>query len=141
MAAYEPIARNYSIFPTKPKVGSGKVLAANTNVDGTGTLVPVFPAGADGAIVDSISIVHLGANTAATVLRLFVKDGSNYSLFFEKTIPTNAGSQVAESVFYDILFNGTDRKRLILPPNSQIVACVGTALTAGLLVTCFGGDY
>lgn len=128
------------IFPATPNVGSGKVLAANTAVDGTGTLVTVFTAGLNGAIVDSVSIVHLGSNVA-TVLRLFVKDGANYDLFFEKTIATNALSQTAESVQYDVLFNGTDRKRLTIPANVQLVACVGTAIAAGIQVTCFGGDY
>lgn len=128
------------IYPALPKVGSGKVLAANTAVDGTGTLVSVFTAGANGAIVDSISIVHLGTNVV-TVLRIFVKDGVNYDLVYEKTIATNTISEVAESVFYDILFNGTDRKRLTLPPNAQLVACVGTVIAAGIQCTCFGGDY
>lgn len=128
------------IFPAIPKVGSGKVLAANTAVDGTGTLVPIFTAGANGSIVDSLSIVHLGTNVV-TVLRVFVKDGVNYDLIFEKTVAANTGVQTAESVQYDILFNGTDRKRLILPPNAQLMACVGTVIAAGIQVTCFGGDY
>lgn len=133
-------ANTQPIFPLTPKVGSGKVLTANTTVDGTGTLVTVFTAGANGAIVDSLSIVHLGTNVA-TVLRLFVKDGANYDLVFEKTVAANTVSQTAESVQYDILFNGTDRKRLTLPANAQLVACVGTAIAAGVQVTAFGGDY
>lgn len=140
MAVYEPIEHNYPIFPVLPKIGSGKVLTANTAVDGTGTLVSVFTSGLKGAIIDSISMVHLGTNIA-TVLRLFVKDGSNYYLLFEKTIAACTVSQVAESVFYDIQFNGTDRKRLILPPSAEIVACVGTTIAAGIQVTCFGGNY
>lgn len=133
-------ANTAPIFPLTPKVGSGKVLAANTAIDGTGTLITVFTAGANGAIIDSLSIVHLGTNVA-TVLRLFVKDGVNYDLVYEKTVSANTLSQVAESVQYDILFNGTDRKRITLPANAQIVACVGTVIAAGVQVTCFGGDY
>jgi len=77
----------------------------------------------------------------ATVLRVFIKDGTNYYLIFEKTIAANNVSQTAESTAYEVLFNGTDRKRLILPPNAQLVACVGTAIAAGIQVTCLGGDY
>lgn len=128
------------IFPAIPKVGSGKVLAANTAVDGTGTLVTVFTAGANGAIVDSLTIYHLGTNVA-TVLRVFAKDGVTYSLIYEETIAANTVSQTAKSVPYEALFNGTDRKRLTLPPNAQLVACVGTSLAAGVQVTAFGGDY
>jgi len=128
------------IYPAVPKVGSGKVLAANTNMDGTGTLVPIFTAGTNGSVVDSMTIYHLGTNVA-TVLRVFIKDGTNYYLIFEKTIAANNVSQTAESTAYEVLFNGTDRKRLILPPNAQLVACVGTAIAAGIQVTCLGGDY
>lgn len=128
------------VFPATPKVGSGKVLTANAAVDGTGTLVPIFTAGANGAIVDSLSIVHLGTNVV-TVLRVFVKDGANYDLIFEKTVAANTVSQVAESVQYDVLFNGTDRKRLTLPANAQLMACVGTTIASGIQCSCFGGDY
>lgn len=133
-------ANTQPIFPLSPKVGSGKVLAANTAVDGTGTLVPIFTAGANGSIVDSMTVYHLGTNVA-TVLRVFVKDGANYDLIFEKTVAANTVSQTAESVAYDILFNGTDRKRLTLPANAQLVACVGTAIAAGIQCTAFYGDF
>lgn len=128
------------IFPAIPKIGSGKLLTANTAIDGTGTLVTVFTAGTSGAVVDSLSIVHLGTNVV-TVLRMFLKDGANYSLIYEETIAANTVSQTAKSVSYEALFNGTDRKRLILPANAQLVACVGTAIAAGVQVTAFGGDY
>jgi len=128
------------IFPGTIKVGSGKVLTANTNVDGTGTLVTVFTAGTNGSVVDSMTVYHLGTNIA-TVLRVFLKDSTNYYLIYEKTIAANTVSQVAESTAYDVLFNGTDRKRILLPANAQLVACVGTTIAAGVQVTCFGGDY
>jgi hypothetical protein len=128
------------IFPATPKVGSGKVLTANTAVDGTGTLVTVFTAGANGSIVDSLTVYHLGTNVP-TVLRVFIKDGANYDLILEKTVATNTVSQTTESVPIEVLFNGTDRKRLTLSPAAQLVACVGTAIAAGIQVTCLGGDY
>ena len=128
------------IFPVVPNVGYGKVLAANTNLDGTGTIVTCFTAGVNGSIVDSLTVVHLGTNVAS-VLRLFVKDGANYTLFFEETIAANTISQIAKSVPYEYLFDGVNRKRLTLEAGQTIVASVGTVLAAGVQLTLIGGDY
>lgn len=139
-------ANTSPLFPLTPNVGYGKVLTANPNLDGTGTLVTVFTAGAFGSIVDSLTLMHLGINVA-TVLRLFIKDGINYSLFFEETIAANASlSQVAKSVYYEYIFDpangsGTNKKRLTLKANSFIVASVGTTIAAGLQCSLIGGDY
>lgn len=133
------------IFPGIPNVGYGKVLTANTNLDGTGTVVTLFTAGANGAIVDSLTVAHLGTNIA-TVLRLFIKDGSNYTLFFEETIAANTISQIAKSVYYNYVFDpmlgsAPNNKRIILEPGQLIVASVGTTIAAGLQLTILGGDY
>lgn len=128
------------IFPIVPNVGYGKVLAANTGTDGTGTIVTLFTAGANGSIVDSLTLLHLGTNIA-TVLRLFIKDGANYTLIFEETVSSNTVSQVAKSVSYEYLFDGTNRKRLVLEAGQSIVASVGTAIAAGIQCTLIGGDY
>lgn len=139
-------ANTQPIFPLTPNIGYGKVLTANTALDGTGTLVTCFTAGANGSIVDSLTIVHLGINVA-TVLRLFIKDGLNYTLFFEETIAANTTlSQVAKSVYYEYIFDptngsGTNKKRLSLKPNALIVASVGTTIAAGVQCTLIGGDY
>lgn len=133
-------ANTSPIFPLTPNNGYGTVLTANTALDGTGTVVTVFTAGANGSIVDSITLMHLGSNVA-TVLRLFIKDGLNYTLFYEETMAANTLSQVAKSVFTDILFNGTDRKRLTLKASATLVSSVGTTIASGVRINCFGGDY
>lgn len=133
-------ANTSPIFPLTPNNGYGKVLAANTNLDGTGTVVTLFTAGANGAIVDSIQVEHLGTNVAS-VLRLYIKDGSNYTLFLEQAIAANTLSQTAASTAYEFIFDGVNRKRLTLKPSATIVGSVGTVLAAGVQVSCFGGDY
>lgn len=134
------------IYPITQNVGYGKVLTANTGLDGTGTVVTVFTAGTNGSIVDSMTIVHLGVNVA-TVLRLFIKDGANYSLFFEETIAANPTlSQGARSTYYNYVFdavNGStpNNKRITLKSGQTIVASVGTTIAAGVQLTLMGGDY
>jgi hypothetical protein len=133
-------ANTNPIFTLVPNVGSGKALTANAALDGTGTVVTVFTAGANGSIVDSISLTHLGTNVV-TVLRLFTKVGAVYSLFFEETVAANTISQVAKSVAYEYIFDGVNRKRITLPASATIVASVGTTIAAGIQVATLGGDF
>ena len=138
------------IFPLTPKVSFGIVLAANTALDGTGTTVLLFTAGANGAKIDQIKAMHLGTNVAS-VLTLFVNNGSaptsaaNNSLIHEVTLPANTLSQIAESVDFDIVIskNTTETASPIpyLPAGYRIYGAVGTALDAGVQVTVHGADY
>ena len=52
------------IFPLTPKVSWGSVDTANTAKDGTGTIVTIFEAGANGARIDQIKVRAKGTNVA-----------------------------------------------------------------------------
>lgn len=114
--------------------------AANTNLDGTATVATIFTAGANGSIVQQISLWNLGTNVA-TVIRLFVNNGSsntvaaNNALIYEVTIAANTVSQVAASIPYIISPN------IILPAGYKINATTGTAIASGVMVSCQGGDF
>lgn len=139
-------ANTIPIFPLTPKVGFGKVLAANTGTDGTGTVVLLYTAGGNGSKIDQIRFRHLGVNVAS-VLRLFINDGgANYFLAFERSIPALAAlSQVAESSDFDITIpkNTTETASPIpyLPAGYKIYGAVGTVLAAGIMVSIHGADY
>ena len=47
------------VFPQAPNSGGLVVAAANTALDGTGTTVLLFTAGANGARVERVSLIHL----------------------------------------------------------------------------------
>lgn len=137
------------IFPITPKIGSGKVLTANTATDGTGTTVEVFVAGANGAKIDQIKVRPLGTNIA-TVLRFFVNNGAvpttaaNNTLIHEETMAATTISQVAALADKDVLIaKGSDSVPPIpyLPAGYKILVAVGTTIAAGLQVTVHGGDY
>lgn len=142
-------ANTTPIFPLTPKTSWGKVTAANTATDGTGTTVEVFAAGTNGARIDQIKVRALGTNVA-TVLRLFVNNGltpataANNSLIHETTIAATTLTQTAALVDNDITISkGSDVVPPIqaLPPGYKIYASVGTVIAAGLQVTVSGGDY
>jgi hypothetical protein len=138
------------IFPIRPKVEWGRLTTANTAKDGTGTVVTLFTAGADGARIDQIKVRAQGTNVA-TVLRLFINNGltnataANNSLVHEVTIAATTLSETAALVDNDItiLKNTTETVPpiMFLPAGYKIQATIGTTIAAGIQVTVFGGDY
>ena len=122
---------------------AGFLKSANTNVDGTGTMVTIFTADlTNGSRVDRISIRAAGTNTA-TVLRVFVNNGSasnatNTALITEVTCPATAVSQVA--ALADVTISGTPFP-MVLAPGYKLMVTIGTAVAAGLRVTAWGGNY
>ena len=142
-------ANTNPIFPITPKVEWGKLTTANIAKDGTGTVVTLFTAGANGARIDQIKVRALGTNVA-TVLRLFINNGStnttatNNSLVHEVTIAATTLHETAALTDNDItIAKGSDVLSPIpfLPAGYKIQATIGTTIAAGIQVTVSGGDY
>ncbi len=134
-------ANTIPIFPLSPKVSWATTLqTANTAKDGTGTVVTVVTAGADGARIDYLRVRATGTNTA-TVLRVFINNGAdptvatNNALFTEATIAATTLSEVAA------LAETTIALDLALPPGYKLTCTIGTTVAALLQVSCVYGDY
>lgn len=134
-------ANNNPIFVLTPKnwfssTGTG----ANTALDGTGTVVTVATAGANGSKITRVRLTHMGTNVA-TVVRLFVNNGStngtaaNNALVYEYTMAANTLSQTAASTAADIPLD------LVLAAGYKLNVTIGTAVAAGVMVHAEGGDY
>lgn len=114
--------------------------AANTNFDGTGTVVTVLTAGSNGSKIQKIRLTHMGTNVA-TVVRFFVNNGSsnttatNNALVYEVTMAANTASQTAASTAVEIPIE------LPLQANYKLNVTIGTAIASGIMVSCEGGDY
>lgn len=122
-------------FPATPICKSVVITTANTAMDGTGTMLDSgFLAGADGAKLAFVKVRHKGTNVA-TVLRIWVYDGSAYWLWMERTIPTNSLSQTTESADIPVPLN------LQVPSGYKIYYTIGTTVAAGLYLTLVGGQY
>lgn len=119
---------------------------ANTAKDGTGTVVTIFTAGANGARLDSIKVRALGTNVA-TVMRFFINNGgvnstpSNNALFHEVTLAATTLSEVSALADTSIYFNGVDLPQVVLKPGYKINVTIGTSVAAGLMPVAIGGDY
>lgn len=135
-------ANTNPIFPLTPNLGTPvAAVTANTTKDGTsGTLYPLFTAGADGARLDYIKARAKGTNVA-TVLRIFLNNGSttataaNNSLFMERTIAATGASEVAELADVYVPLD------ISLPAGWTVFCTIGTAVSAGIQLTAVGGNY
>ena len=134
-------ANTTPIFPLTPIVSVGStVSAANTALDGTGTVVTLFTAGTNGSRVDYVRVKNTGT-AVATVFRLFVNNGgatttaTNNSLTADQTITAYTLSQINASSDYVIPLG------INLPSGYRLTASVGTVVAAALVVTVIAGDY
>jgi hypothetical protein len=123
------------IFIGTPKTWQGQVTAANTNRDGTGTLVNVVAAGsAPGTRIDRIHIIASAATTAG-VVRLFISDGTNTRLYREVMVDAVTPSNVIKVWEAELTF----ADGLVLPNGWSLRASTHNAETFNIQAQ--GGDF
>jgi hypothetical protein len=69
-------------YTATPRTERATISAANTNRDGTGTIVNLFTAGTNGSRVERITITATETTTAG-IIRLYLYDGTNTDLWKE----------------------------------------------------------
>lgn len=99
------MAQNIVQFTSTPGITLAQVSAANTNRDGTGTVVSVLAGSANGRRINKITIKAI-VTTTAGMLRLYIYDGTNTRLYREVLVTaiTVSGSVAgfsSEILYYD----------------------------------------
>lgn len=80
-------------YASTPRTAIAQVSAANTARDGTGAnIVTVITGASTGTRVDDITITGTGTVASATVVRLFLCEGSTNRLFEEILVPAHTPS-------------------------------------------------
>lgn len=77
-------------------LGLATISVANSNLNGSGTIVPVIVGTHTGTVVRSI-IIKAQGNTTEGMVRLFIDDTSNISLYREVRIPASVQSLTEKS--------------------------------------------
>jgi hypothetical protein len=113
---------------------SAQVTTANTNRNGTGTIVSVMTGAANGTRIDDIYIVATGTTTAG-VVRLYISDGSNIRLWQEILVSAVTPSTTVQVWSYTLL-----NQALILENGWSLQASTNNAETFNILVTR-AGDF
>ena len=115
---------------------------ANTALDGSGTLIKAFTAGANGSYVQKIRFRPVGS-PAATVCRVFISSSSSTSatnswLYDEITLPAVTLSQTAATSVFELPLN------IALDPNYLLYVTFGTSTGSagtGYSIVTIAGDY
>ena len=119
---------------------AGPLLSANTAMDGTGFVTPVFTAGANGSYLLRLIARPVGTNIAS-VLRVFLNNGSanstqaNNVLITEATLPASTANAAGALVPVELPLN------FAIPAAYVLNVTLGTAVAAGYRVTVIGGSY
>lgn len=87
---------NAPVYVGTPQVWQAALSAANTNRDGTGTIVDVLTAGTLGTRIDEVRLQASGT-TSAGVIRLYIYDGTNTYLIKEILVAAITPSTTIEA--------------------------------------------
>jgi len=127
-------ANTNPIFPITCDAGHIKMTAANTGLDGTGTVYTAFTAGSNGSRIEYVHF-HAGGTTTAGMLRIFLYDGSNYFLLTE--IPTAAVTPSGTVAAAE--YEWVPTRPLCIPTGYTLVTTTNNAETWYVLAQ--GGDF
>jgi fructose-1,6-bisphosphatase/sedoheptulose 1,7-bisphosphatase-like protein len=129
------------IWAKTPATTYGATIAtANTAKDGTGTVVLIATAGANGAILRKVVCEAIGTNIAST-LRLFRNNGStnatpaNNSLIKQVSLPATTLTEVAGQSPVEIVLN------MPMVAGERLYATIGTTVAAGWSLSVHQGDF
>ncbi len=123
-------------FISTPRIGRLSLSTANTATDGTGTISDLIVGASAGTRILSVNVQGT-ATTVASLVNLFLYDGTNWDLFDQVTISATTGSNTVKG--YRLVTAYTD---LVLPSASwKLGATITVAPTTGTVrVLAFGGD-
>jgi hypothetical protein len=118
-------------FAATPKAALAQVSAANTNRDGTGTIVTVLTAGANGTRIERVKVKAVGATTAG-MIRLYLNDGTNTRLLEEALVAAVTPSGIVETFEAEFDFSRPDQM-LVLPNGWTLRASTHVAETFNVI--------
>jgi hypothetical protein len=124
-------------FATIPVLANGNLSVANTNRDGTGTLVTVYTAPAGGAEVYRMRLKATG-DPADSIITVFLHDGTVYHIFDDFDI----GNPAAPSAVNPAVDLERRYEDLRLPEGWSVRAGITVAPTSGWIeFFLFGAEF
>jgi hypothetical protein len=127
-------------YASTPKIGSALLTTADTSLTAPTTVGTVFTAGASGSRIDYIDIQGV-ATTVASLINLFIFDGTNYFLYTQ--VPVIAITSSTTAVAFTGVLSSNSNANILpinLPTGYSLRATTSVAQT-GIRVTALGGDY
>ena len=137
-------ANTSPIFILTPNVGTGRIAAANTASDGSGSLVQVLTGGTNGTRVDAVRFRNSQATAAASsamVHRIFYSPPGGGSFRLIGEVATAAATRSTSAIGATSIY--TFDVPLFLPSGSGLHVCqsVYAGVQDQVDVQVFAGDY
>lgn len=127
-------------YASTPKIGSALLTTADTSLTAPSTVGTVFTAGASGSRIDYIDVQGV-ATTTATLVNVFIFDGTNYFLYTQIPVQAVTSSTTAPAFQTAISSNSHPNILPINLPTGYSVRATTSIDQTGIRVTALGGDY
>ena len=131
-------ASNLPIFTLTPVVAIATISAANTNRDGTGTIVIVSTGGTNGTRIEFVAI-HATVTTTAGVIRLYVDPNTGTYHLWKEILVTAITPSGTVAAFDTEVVRTDGLPLLVLPASYKLAASTHNA--ENFRVIAHGGDY
>jgi len=127
-------------YASTPKVGSATLTTADTSLTAPTTVGTIVSAGSSGTRIDYIEVIGV-ATTVASLVNLFIYDGTNYILWQQVPVIAITSSTTVPAFAAYLSSNGNANiMPLTLPTGHSLRAATSVAQT-GVRVTAYGGDF
>ena len=127
-------------YAATPRIGSATLTTADTSLTAPTTVGTILTAGSSGTRIDYIDIQGV-ATTTASIINLFIFDGTNYILWTQVPVIAVTSSTTAPAFAATLSSNvNANIMPLILPTGYSLRAAVSVTQT-GVRVTAQGGDF
>lgn len=127
-------------YASIPKIGSALLTTADTSLTAPSTVGTVFTAGSSGSRIDYIEVQGV-ANTVASLVNIFIFDGTNYFLYTQIPVQAITSSTTAPAFTATISSNTNSNILPINLPTGHSIRATTSITQTGVRVTALGGDY
>ena len=127
-------------YASTPKIGSALLTTADTSLTAPSTVGTVLTAGTSGSRIDYIDVQGV-ATTTATLVNLFIYDGTDYILYYQMPVQAITSSTTASAFQASISSNTHPNILPINLPTGHSLRATTSVVQTGVRVTALGGDY
>jgi len=127
-------------YASTPIVGSALLTTADTSLTAPTTVGTVLTAGASGSRIDYIDIQGV-ATTVASLINLFIFDGTNYILWQQVPVQATTTSNTSPAYSAVLSSNGNANVMPLTLPTGYSLRATTTVTQTGIRVTAYGGSF
>lgn len=127
-------------YASTPKVGSALLTTADTSLTAPTTVGTVFTAGSSGSRIDYVEVIGV-ATTVASLINLFIYDGSTYSLWQQVPVIAVTTSTTTPSFVANLSSNNNANVLPLTLPTGYSLRATTTVAQTGVRVIAYGGDF